>query len=132
MKQELQDVLYEKYPEMFAEKDLPKTETCMCWGICTDDGWYDLIDKMCNDLIPYKDFFTFGQMKEKLGGLRAYTPYRDDVQDITKEQIREIISKYEELSYTTCEICGAHDAKVISRNGRLKAVCPNHIFEKKD
>lgn len=47
MKPELQKDLYRKYPKIFRQKDLPKTETCMCWGIDTGDGWYQILDNLC-------------------------------------------------------------------------------------
>ena len=33
MKAELQDKLYKKYPKIFVQKDMDKTQTAMCWGI---------------------------------------------------------------------------------------------------
>lgn len=47
MKKELEKKLFEKYPEIFAQKDLPKTQTLMCWGFECGDGWYELIDMLC-------------------------------------------------------------------------------------
>ena len=32
MKQELEEQLYKKYPKLFGERNLPMTQTCMCWG----------------------------------------------------------------------------------------------------
>ena len=50
MNKELQDRLYEKYPKIFGQKDLPMTETAMCWGISCGDGWYNIIDNLCAHL----------------------------------------------------------------------------------
>ena len=47
MKKNLQDNLYNKYPLLFAQKDLSIYESCMSQGICVGDGWYDIIDKLC-------------------------------------------------------------------------------------
>lgn len=47
MRQELQDQLFEKYPNIFAQKDLDMTQTAMCWGISCGDGWYNIIDVLC-------------------------------------------------------------------------------------
>jgi len=55
MREELQDELYRKYPDIFAQKDLPMTQTCMNWGICTGDGWYWLIDRLCAAIQSYID-----------------------------------------------------------------------------
>ena len=50
MKAELQQQLYENYPSIFRQKDLDKTVTAMCWGISCGDGWYDLIDTLCENI----------------------------------------------------------------------------------
>lgn len=50
MNKKLQNKLYEKYPKIFAQKDLPMTQTCMCWGISCGDGWYNIIDTLCSHL----------------------------------------------------------------------------------
>lgn len=50
MKQELQNKLYEKYPKIFQQKDLPMTQTAMCWGISCGDGWFNIIDTLCGHL----------------------------------------------------------------------------------
>jgi len=50
MKQELQNKLFEKYPKIFGQKDLPMTQTAMCWGISCGDGWYNIIDTLCGHL----------------------------------------------------------------------------------
>lgn len=53
MKQELQDQLYAKYPDIFGDRNKPMTETAMCWGIECGDGWYDIINTLCG-LIQWK------------------------------------------------------------------------------
>ena len=50
MKPEEQKYLYDKYPKIFRQKDLPMSETCMCWGICVDSGWLKLIDTLCEEI----------------------------------------------------------------------------------
>jgi hypothetical protein len=46
MKAELQQKLYEKYPKIFVQKDLPMSQTAMCWGIDCGDGWFWLLDNL--------------------------------------------------------------------------------------
>lgn len=55
MKPELQQKLFKKYPKIFRQKDLPMTETAMCWGIDCGDGWYWLIDNLCHSIQSYCD-----------------------------------------------------------------------------
>jgi hypothetical protein len=47
MREELDKALCERYPKIFADRNAPMTETCMCWGICTGDGWYSILDRLC-------------------------------------------------------------------------------------
>ena len=50
MNEALQVKLFKDYPEIFKEKDLPETESCMQRGIETGDGWYSLVDMLCQQL----------------------------------------------------------------------------------
>jgi len=121
VKKELQDKLFEKYPRIFKQKDLSSNETCMCWGITCGDGWYDIIDTLCESiqqrvqfingqrilvkstLVPTKSLMLTceaGQIKEKFGGLRFYIDGGDDF-------INGLISMAESISYKTCEMCGS-------------------------
>ena len=47
MKQELEDKLIKKYPEIFKDCYKSARESCMAWGLEVGDGWYDLIDRLC-------------------------------------------------------------------------------------
>jgi hypothetical protein len=47
MKQELEEQLYKKYPKLFKERNLPMTQTAMCFGCEHSDGWYNILNKMC-------------------------------------------------------------------------------------
>ena len=70
--------LIKKYPKIFRQSKLPMTQTCMCWGIETDEGWYDLLDSLCSQLQWDIDRNRYPQIeavqvKEKFGTLRFYT-----------------------------------------------------------
>lgn len=47
MKKELDNILCEKYPLIFKDRYEDMSKTCMCWGFECGDGWYDLLDTMC-------------------------------------------------------------------------------------
>lgn len=47
MKKELQEKLYNRYPELFSQKDLSIKQSCMPFGIETGDGWYNIINSVC-------------------------------------------------------------------------------------
>jgi len=77
MKQELDELLCSKYPKLFAQRNLPMTETCMCWGFECGDGWFDLIDELCGTIQSYidgnnKPQIEVVQVKSKFGTLRFY------------------------------------------------------------
>ena len=51
----LDNKLCEAYPKIFAERNSPMTETCMCWGFSCGDGWYGIIDQLCYAIQQYID-----------------------------------------------------------------------------
>jgi hypothetical protein len=55
MREELDNQLCEKYPLIFAQRNGSVRETCMCWGFCCDDGWYNIIDAMCANIQGHID-----------------------------------------------------------------------------
>ena len=79
MKKDSQEELFEKYPKLFRQKDLDMSQTCMCWGINTGEGWWRLLDKICSwvnfHTIENKHLYPqieFTQVKEKFGTLSLY------------------------------------------------------------
>ena len=53
MRDELDKQLCEKYPLIFAQRNGNMNETCMCWGFCCGDGWYNILDVMCANIQHY-------------------------------------------------------------------------------
>ena len=96
MNVELQDKLYKKYPKIFEDTSKPATESCMAWGLEVGDGWYNIIDMLCQSvsecyttsiriqpedkhMVNDEPFYTIyppdfiaTQIKEKFGTLRVY------------------------------------------------------------
>jgi len=76
MNKKLELKLVEKYPVIFTEYGGDIRKTCMGWGLTCGSGWFNLIDKLCEDitkLIGDKDIKVIAvQVKEKFGGLRFY------------------------------------------------------------
>lgn len=120
MKSELQNTLYEKYPQLFINKDKTPMQSPMCFGIEVNDGWYDIISTVCwmikqhednkrwqteykqkEDATYESDYFPvkFDQIKEKYGGLRLYFSGGDDY-------VEGLVSMAEAMSYKICDICG--------------------------
>lgn len=117
MKKELQLQLQREFPNMFVDLWGDPRTTCMAWGCCVGDGWYDLIYKLCSDIktLNPPENFKWTQIKEKFGGLRAYwvgatTP------------ISQLVDEAERDSYTICEDCGSKE-NVTSEGGWIRTLC---------
>jgi len=125
MKQELDDYLCNKYPKLFIERDLPATETCMCWGFACGDGWFNILDKLCQNIQRHLDWknrdievvaqVVVEQVKEKFGTLRFYYRGGDDY-------VRGLISMAESMTEVTCESCGS-GAKTDWNSGWVHTTC---------
>jgi hypothetical protein len=112
--------LVQKYIHLFEPEEVRSDmkQSCMYWGIETGDGWYDLIDKMMQEISDLKKpDFCFTQIKEKFGTLRVYTNYY-------YEDVEAIIEKYEAISAVTCEVCGKPGT--INDGGWLRVRCEEH------
>ena len=120
MKKELQDKLFQKYPKIFRQKNLSMQETCLCWGLECGDGWYKIIDLLCellqwdidNNKYPQ---IEATQVKEKYGGLRFYTNGENEHQSGQ-------ISYACNLSEITCEECGSME-NVTQTTGWIVTLC---------
>ena len=109
MRQELDSLLCEKYPKMMVNRNLPMTETCMCWGFDCGDGWYNILNQLMGNIQHHIDWknrnsevvpqVTLDQVKEKFGTLRFYYTGGDDY-------ISGMVTMAEAMSGVTCEGCG--------------------------
>ena len=103
--------LYDNWPKLFGQKSLPMSKSCMYWGICVGDGWFNILCWMCGEIQKWCDQnntqVEFTQIKEKFGLLRVYTNTSNDAID-------DIIMIAEEISSKQCEICG--------RRGKLREI----------
>lgn len=135
MDQELQDKLYEKYPQLFSNRNKSPRESCMAWGCECGNGWFDIISNLCwyikqhedniigqtkwkqqtnpdyiSDYIPVK----FDQIKEKFGGLRVYLSGGD-------EYVKGLVRMAEGFSYKICEVCGERGSP--NKGGWITTLC---------
>lgn len=121
MDKKLQNKLFRKYPDFFQDRKQPTNVTRMYDGICCGDGWYNLIDEVCDKLDLFYNISgcepIFFQIKEKFAGLRIYIDRIEDNEEsgFTKKDqllidqiIRLIISDAMNQSYFICEECGEH------------------------
>jgi hypothetical protein len=141
MDQELQNQLYEKYPDLFSNKDKDIRSSCMAWGCEIGNGWYEILSNVCwmikqhednkrwrreylekNDperLAQEPEYFPvkFDQVKEKYGGLRLYFSGGDDY-------VEGLVSMAEAISYYICEVCG--NKGEANKSGWIAVRCEAH------
>ncbi len=73
MKTELQQKIFDKYPKIFGDRTKPKTESCMFWGLEVGDGWYDIIDTLCEALTyTYTTSIQIDEEDGKRLGIESY------------------------------------------------------------
>lgn len=137
MKEELQQKLYDEYPNLFSNKDKSIRESCMAWGCDCGDGWYDILSSLCfmikqhednniwqteykqkTDATYTSDYYPvkFDQIKEKFGGLRIYYTGGDSY-------IEGLVSMAESFSYQICELCGERGKP--NKGGWISTLCEN-------
>lgn len=119
------------------ESDGKITNIYQKWGFQCGDGWYDLIHDLCHEITDRYEKegisvdIVVEQIKEKFAGLRFYYSYAgsppsfhaldflggssirlypetdNDKHKSLRRDIADIVRKYEALSKTVCENCGA-------------------------
>ena len=118
-------------PKIFADRNSPMTETCMCWGFDCGDGWFGIIDLLCGEIQNHIDWknrdkevvhqVVAEQVKEKFGTLRFYTRGGDDYID-------GMITMAEAMSRITCETCGKPGQRY--GDGWVRTLCEEHEQER--
>ena len=121
--------LYEKYPNLFINRNKTPMESCMSFGIECNIGWYDIISSVCHMIDQHEKNenykvtnhenyeyhpVTFDQVKEKFGGLRMYFSGGD-------EYISGLVAMAESFSYKICEGCGERGKS--NKSGWIVTLC---------
>lgn len=141
MNPELDKALCEAYPKIFVNRHGDKTTTAMCWGFSHSDGWYNIIDTMCNTIQSRIDGrnkynkwavennrltqeeipqVVAVQVKEKFGTLRFYYDGGDPY-------IAGIVDMAESMSACTCEECGSPGK--IRGDSWVRTLCDKHYVD---
>jgi len=151
MKPELDKQLCEKYPKIFAQRNLPMSETCMCWGFDCGDGWYWLVDNLCGAIQSYVDSRNDGvrirnkaRKEGRLSDGFGYEGGKEEEKEwqVEATQVKEkfgglrfyinggddhiygMIGLAEHMSYGICEMCGTTENVSSGKGGWVKYLCP--------
>ena len=148
MKKELDQQLCKKYPLLFKNRNASMMETLMCWGFEHGDGWYNIINALCDNMQSHIDWshkqhawdlkwnqehpdeqrpvrepvaqVVVIQVKEKFGSLRFYYQGGDDT-------ISGMVRMAESMSAVMCEQCGA--PAETRGPGWIRTLCEVHEHE---
>ena len=66
MKQELDQLLCEKYPKLMVNRNKPMIETCMCWGFECGDGWFNILNQLMSQIQHHIDW----KEKQRAGAIK--------------------------------------------------------------
>lgn len=149
----LEAKLVAKYPEIFKDYKGDPSKTCMAYGIAVGDGWFDLIDTMCEELTRSLKSAEFhlkrlklyhptslekiALQEKKVEKERSLVPVAAQVKEkfgglrfYVEEGTQEhyaIIDFAENISYKLCEECG-NKGKLYTL-GWHKTLCPDHALK---
>lgn len=70
MNKQLDNYLCKKYPKIFAKRKSSMQESCMCWGFSCGNGWFYLIDALCERLQQHIDDPQYIEPKDIVSRLK--------------------------------------------------------------
>lgn len=145
----LQNQLYEKYPQLFSNKDKTPMESPMCFGIETGDGWYEILASLCWMIKQHEDNKTWQkEWKEKQRQNVAkdfgisITGDEEEYFSVKFDQVKEkygglrvyfsggddyvegLVSMAEAISYKICDVCG--NKGEANKGGWISVRCEAH------
>lgn len=139
MDAKLEHQLFNKFPKIFQDATKDMMQSCMCWGICTPNSWYEIIDNMCERLQWDTDNNNYpqvvaDQVKEKFGTLRFYY-HLDIIKKLSEERlshneghIEGVVAVCEDLTNGICADCGSNK-NVTSTRGWVRYLCEDCLKE---
>lgn len=98
MKTELDVILCDKYPKIFKNRYAPMTSTCMCWGFEHGDGWFNILDGLCENIQSHID----RSRRDRAGALLFNRALKksielDSIQPLVKHLMRGLKTLREDL-----------------------------------
>jgi hypothetical protein len=116
MKKELERNLQARFPRFFRDLYGDPRETCMAYGCDFDDGWYPIVERLCEALnLVAPPEFKFRTVTRKFGVMLIYASGGN-------EETERLIRQAGEQSLRVCEACGETEG-VTSRGRTLCESC---------
>jgi len=134
MIKELQDKIFNDFPQLYRDRVLPDSISRMCDGFyCCGEGWYDIIYNLSKDIHEFclkhklegDSYIRVFQVKSKWGTLRYYLEEPGKLSPEQYKEVYSLIMKAQNLSAITCEVCGKH-AELHDVKGWVTTVCEIH------
>jgi hypothetical protein len=127
MNSDLQNALYETWPQIFRQKDLGLAETSMCWGIQCDDGWAGLVDALCEVTTAHAytgahPVLAAATVKEKFASLRVHFDQHCEFCSGARQLV-------EAFSTRICEVTGRPGVRCAARSRGVKTLAPNIVVQ---
>lgn len=124
MTPEFDSMLRTRHPRIFDTTGDVEQRPFTTRGVECADGWFDLIDALCESLQMATDYagdhqVVAVQVKEKMGGLRFYVSNASDRQ-------RGMIDMATAMSSRLCEQCGG-PGQTVDASGRVMTRCAAHL-----
>jgi hypothetical protein len=121
MRDALTELLYRRYPTLFAEHRLDVAESGMAWGFQHDDGWFAIVDALASVVTKHLPGAAAAQVKQKMGALRFYLHGGDAF-------THGACAAAELFSRTISEVSGRCGVLMVGRQGRwLKTLAPGEL-----
>jgi len=134
MKKELQDKIFNDFPQLYRDRFLPDTISRMCDGFyCCGDGWYDIIYNLSKEIHEFclkhklegDAYIRVFQVKSKWASLRYYLGETGKLSKDQYDEVYALISKAANMSSKTCEVCGK-PGKLYEANYWASTLCEEH------
>lgn len=161
MQKKLEKYLYKKYPQLFVNESKSMKETCMCWGCSCGDGWFFLLDRLCESITNHikqqherVDLYEKWEQEDKIKGKKTKKRPESAEEKIHQvhfnqvkekfgalriyhsggdEAIQQMIDYTEYLSMYICEDCGVFGFGVgRNQKGWIHSTCKNCVGDDKD
>jgi len=146
MDQELQNELFQKYPDLFSNKDKGIKSSCMAWGIECGNGWFDIISPLCWMIKQHEGNIRRRQEWKQKQNSEVQKDFNVSVEGdepeyfpVKFDQVKEkygglrvyftggddyvegLVSMAESFSYKICEVCG--DRGSPNEGGWISTLC---------